>query len=237
MASKQRSLAKAMIFRQLIDPVSSTYTYLLGCEKTRQACLIDSVKTQLPTYCQLLEELDLTLTLCLDTHVHADHITGLAELKRHTGCAIFMSQESGVSCPDTTFADGDVISCGELQIIAIHTPGHTDDSYCFKVNDCLFTGDTLLIRGTGRTDFQNGDAGQQYDSIFQKLFTLPDNTKVFPGHDYKGWTQSSVGEEKAFNPRLTVGTKDAYVKLMSNLNLAKPKMIDVAVPANLHCGK
>ncbi len=226
-----------MIFRHLIDPASATYTYLLGCKKTNEACLIDPVKTEIPAYLQLLKELGLNLTLSLDTHVHADHISGLAELRSKTGCKIAMSQESGVTCADYYFKDAETIKLGEIKIKTIHTPGHTHDSYCFKVGNYLFTGDTLLIRGTGRTDFQNGDAGTQYDSIFQKLFTLPDDTRVFPAHDYKGWTESSIGEEKAFNPRLNVGSKAAYIALMNELNLEKPRLIDEAVPANMHCGQ
>ena len=230
-----------MIFRQLFHADTGTYTYLLGCEKKQEAVLIDPVIDNIAHYLQLLKELDLTLVAALDTHVHADHITALGALREQTGCISMMGEPSRAACVSKTFSDGDSIVFGELHITAIHTPGHTDDSYCFLLEAAhekwLFSGDTLLIRGTGRTDFQNGDAADQYHSIFGKLLTLPDNTRVYPAHDYKGWTVSSIAEEKAYNPRLQVSNEKEYVLLMSELKLASPKWMDVAVPANLACGK
>lgn len=230
-----------MIFRQLFHADTGTYTYLLGCEKTREAALIDPVIDHITHYLQLLKELHLTLTLALDTHVHADHITALGALREHTGCRSLMGEPSRAACVSGTFRDNDAIHFGEVSLTALHTPGHTDDSYCFVLPSAhekwLFTGDTLLIRGTGRTDFQNGNASDQYRSLFNKVLTLPDNTRVYPGHDYKGWTMSTIGEEKANNPRLQVTTEQDYITLMANLKLAHPKWMDVAVPANLACGK
>ncbi len=230
-----------MLFRQLFHAETGTYTYLLGCEKTRQAALIDPVIDNIAHYLQLLRELDLTLTVALDTHVHADHITALGSLREQTGCISMMGEPSRAGCVSKTFVDGDVIAFGEQQLTALHTPGHTDDSYCFLLQSAheqwLFTGDTLLIRGTGRTDFQNGNAADQYRSLFGKVLTLPGNTRVYPGHDYKGWTLSTIGEEKAHNPRLQVNNEQEYITLMANLKLASPKWMDVAVPANLACGK
>jgi glyoxylase-like metal-dependent hydrolase (beta-lactamase superfamily II) len=230
-----------MLFRQLFHADTGTYTYLLGCEKTRQAVLIDPVIDNIAHYLQLLEELDLALSVAMDTHVHADHITALGALREKTGCISMMGEPSRAGCVSQTFVDGDVITFGEQQLTALHTPGHTDDSYCFLLQSAheqwLFSGDTLLIRGTGRTDFQNGNAADQYHSLFGKLLTLPGNTRVYPGHDYKGWTTSTIDEEKAHNPRLQVNSEQAYITLMGNLKLASPKWMDVAVPANLACGK
>ncbi len=227
-----------MIFRQLFDRESSTYTYLLGSQG--EALLIDPVLSGLNSYQQLLRELDLKLVYALDTHVHADHVTALGGLRDATGCVTMMGRQSGAACVSDTFTDGDVLAIGELELNVIYTPGHTDDSYCFYLQhpdgDRVFTGDTLLIRGTGRTDFQNGDAAQQFQSLWQKLLVLPDETLVYPGHDYKGWTVSSVAEEKRCNPRLQVGGEAEYVELMGNLNLPNPAMMDVAVPANRQCG-
>jgi len=234
-----------MIFRQLFHADTGTYTYLLGCDSTREAVLIDPVIDNLDAYLQLLRELNLGLVAALDTHVHADHITALGALREKTGCISMMGEPARASCVNKTFHDGDVITFGKLSLKAIYTPGHTDDSYSFLLQvgadhliteDYIFTGDTLLIRGTGRTDFQNGNARDQYQSLFNKLLTLPDNTHVFPGHDYKGWTMSTIGEEKSFNPRLQVKDEDAYVAVMANLKLANPKWMDIAVPANLACG-
>jgi sulfur dioxygenase len=173
--------------------------------------------------------------------VHADHITALGTLREQTGCRSLMGEPSRAACVSNTFSDGDVIPFGEHQLTAMHTPGHTDDSYCFLLQSAhekwIFTGDTLLIRGTGRTDFQNGNAADQYHSLFGKLLTLPGNTRVYPGHDYKGWTMSTIAEERAHNPRLQTKTEQDYITLMDNLKLASPKWMDVAVPANLACGK
>lgn len=230
-----------MIFRQLFERESCTYTYLIGCATTRKAALIDSVKEDTPKYLQLLEELDLTLVYALDTHTHADHITGAGALRDATGCTTLLGEEAHSFCVSRALHDGDLIPIGELQLKAIHTPGHTDDSYSYQLEHegelYVFTGDTLLIRGTGRTDFQNGDASDQYQSLFNKLLLLPDNTWVYPGHDYKGWMRSTIGEEKNHNPRLQVKDINAYVALMNNLQLPNPTLMDIAVPANRACGK
>lgn len=229
-----------MIFRQLFHAETGTYTYLLGCEETHQAALIDPVIDQLPVYLQLLKELKLTLVVALDTHVHADHITALGVLREATGCISMMGEPVRASCVSQSFHDGDTVAIGQLELKVLHTPGHTDDSYSFLLQTqqgyYLFSGDTLLIRGTGRTDFQNGNAVDQYHSLFNILLKLPDDTRVYPGHDYKGWTMSTIAEEKAYNPRLQVKSEAAYVVLMKNLKLPNPKWMDVAVPANLACG-
>lgn len=229
-----------MLMRQLFDQASGTYTYLLADQHRHAAVLIDPVKEQLPAYLQLLRELDLKLVAALDTHVHADHITALGSLREATGCPSWMGRESAAACVSARFADGDRIAFGDHVLQVLHTPGHTDDSYSFYLEAdgrrYVFTGDTLLIRGSGRTDFQNGDAAAQYRSIFHKLLTLPDDTLVCPGHDYKGWTASTIAEERAFNPRLQVNGEAEYVELMNNLKLPNPKLMDVAVPANRACG-
>lgn len=230
-----------MIFRQLFEHVSSTYTYLIGCQQTRAAALIDPVKEEVPKYLQLLKELDLTLAYALDTHTHADHITGAGDLRDATGCITLVGEKTASRCASGALKDGDEINIGSLTLKALFTPGHTDDSYSFLLShqgqSYVFTGDTLLIRGTGRTDFQNGNAVDQYHSLFDKLLTLPGDTLVYPGHDYKGWTLSTIDEEKLHNPRLQVKDVHAYVDLMNNLNLPNPKMMDVAVPANQACGQ
>lgn len=227
-----------MIFRQLFDAKSSTYTYLLADETTREALMIDPVLDQLERYVQLLQELELGLRYALDTHVHADHITALGALREATGCTTMMGQQSVAHCVSDKFCDGDILQVGKLSVRVMYTPGHTDDSYSFYVPDfnAVFTGDTLLIRGTGRTDFQNGDSMQQYDSLFNKLLKLPSSTRVFPGHDYKGWTESTIAEERLHNPRLQVSTQQQYVELMAALNLPNPAQMDIAVPANQRCG-
>jgi len=235
-----------MIFRQLFHAETGTYTYLLGCEQTREAILIDPVVDSVDIYLQLLRELDLDLVTAVDTHVHADHVTALGALREQTGCISMMGEPARASCISQSFSDGDMIKFGKLSLKAIYTPGHTDDSYSFLLSvaadksigeDYIFTGDTLLIRGTGRTDFQNGSASDQYYSLFNSLLTLPDKTRVYPAHDYKGWTTSTIGEERKYNSRLQVADEKAYVDLMSNLKLPNPKWMDVAVPANLACGK
>lgn len=235
-----------MIFRQLFHAETGTYTYLLGCEQTRESILIDPVMDNMETYLQLIRQLDLVLFAALDTHVHADHITALGALREQTGCITMMGEPARASCVSQTFRDGDQINFGKLSIKALYTPGHTDDSYSFLLiagsdntidEEWLFTGDTLLIRGSGRTDFQNGSARDQYHSIFNKLLTFPGNTRIYPAHDYKGWTMSTIAEEKAYNPRLQVADEKSYVELMGKLKLANPKLMDVAVPANLACGK
>ena len=185
-----------MILRQLFDYETYTYTYLIASNTSREAVLIDPVKTNVELYCQLLRELDLKLIYAMDTHVHADHITALSKLQELTGCQTVMGKQSKAQHVSVYAEEGKPISVGDLVINPIYTPGHTDDSYCFFIDNCLFTGDTLFIRGTGRTDFQNGSSEQQYDSLFNKLLTLAEDTKVFPGHDYKGCTMSTIGEEK-----------------------------------------
>jgi glyoxylase-like metal-dependent hydrolase (beta-lactamase superfamily II)/rhodanese-related sulfurtransferase len=225
-----------MLFRQLFDRESCTYTYLLSSGRGREAILIDPVLRNVDRYLKLLEELDLRLVKAVDTHVHADHVTGLGALRDHTRCVTVMGRESAVDVVSLRVSDGDEVSCDGIRIESIYTPGHTDDSYSFRMSDRVFTGDTLLIRGTGRTDFQNGDPRAQYHSLFERLLKLPDETLVYPAHDYKGDTVSTVAEERAFNPRLQVSSIDEYVELMNNLNLPNPKMMDVAVPANVRIG-
>lgn len=225
-----------MIFRQLYDNVSGTYTYLLASRHGGEALIVDPVLERVDRYIQLLTELDLRLVKAVDTHLHADHVTGLAALRDRTQCITVMGEHTRADVVSMRIGDGDKIGIEGLSLGVIHTPGHTDDSYSFTMADRVFTGDTLLIRGTGRTDFQNGDARAQYDSIFNRLLKLPDATLVFPAHDYKGEMVSTIGEEKAFNPRLRVKSVDEYVDLMNGLNLPNPKMMDVAVPANMRIG-
>jgi glyoxylase-like metal-dependent hydrolase (beta-lactamase superfamily II)/rhodanese-related sulfurtransferase len=225
-----------MIFRQLFDNGSSTYTYLLASRRGGEALIIDPVLEKVDRYLQLIAELDLKLVKAVDTHLHADHITGLGALRDRTHCITVMGEQSGVDVVSMRVTEGDRLDIEGLSLDVLYTPGHTDDSYSFMLSDRVFTGDTLLIRGTGRTDFQNGSPRAQYESIFGKLLKLPDETMIFPAHDYKGDTVSTVGEEKAFNPRLKVRSVDEYVDLMNNLNLPNPKMMDVAVPANMHVG-
>src|SRR5580700_3617363 len=225
-----------MIFRQLFDQVSGTYSYLLASRAGGEALIIDPVLEKVDRYIQLVRELDLKLVKAVDTHLHADHVTGLGALRDRTQCITVMGERSKVDVVSMRLAEGDKLTIEGVALDVLYTPGHTDDSYCFTLADRVFTGDTLLIRGTGRTDFQNGDARAQYDSIFNKLLRLPDETMIFPAHDYKGETVSTIGEERAFNPRLQVKSVDEYVELMNNLNLPNPKMMDVAVPANQHVG-
>ena len=225
-----------MIFRQLFDSVSGTYSYLLASRAGGEALILDPVLEKVDRYCQLLRELDLRLVKAVDTHLHADHVTGLGELRDRTHCVTIMGEQSKADVVAMRVGDGDKVTIEGLGLDVMYTPGHTDDSYSYLMGDRVFTGDTLLIRGTGRTDFQNGSARAQYDSIFNRLLKLPDETMVFPAHDYKGDTVSTIGEEKRFNPRLQVRSVDEYVELMGNLKLPNPKMMDVAVPANMHVG-
>jgi sulfur dioxygenase len=225
-----------MIFRQLFDSASSTYTYLLASRRGGEALIIDPVLEKVDRYLQLIAELDLNLVKAVDTHLHADHITGLGALRDRTHCITVMGEQSGVDVVSMRVCEGDRLEIEGLSLDVLYTPGHTDDSYSFLLPDRVFTGDTLLIRGTGRTDFQNGDPRAQFHSIFGKLLKLPDETRIFPAHDYKGDTVSTIGEEKAFNPRLQVKSVDEYVDLMNSLNLPNPKMMDVAVPANIRIG-
>lgn len=225
-----------MLFRQLFERESSTYSYLIASRRGGEALLVDPVKEELPKYLQLIRELDVRLVFAIDTHVHADHVTALGDLRSETSCTTIMGAQTKAECVSRKVSDGELIRIDELTLRALYTPGHTDDSYSFVMNDRVFTGDTLLIRGTGRTDFQNGDARQQYDSLFGKLLRLPDETLVYPAHDYRGWTASTIGEEKAYNPRLQVRSEQEYVDLMNGLKLPNPKLMDIAVPANLACG-
>ena len=225
-----------MIFRQLFDSVSCTYTYIVASRRGGEALIIDPVLDKVDRYIRLLAELDLKLVKAIDTHVHADHITGLGALRNRTKCITVMGRESEVDVVSVRVADGDRIEIEGVGLDVIYTPGHTDDSYSFYMGDRVYTGDTLFIRGTGRTDFQHGDPYAAYDSLFNKLLKLPDETLVYPGHDYKGDTVSTIREEKAYNPRLQVSSAEEYAEIMNNLDLPSPKMMDVAVPANLQIG-
>ena len=225
-----------MIFRQLFDSTSGTYTYLLASRHGGEALIIDPVIERIDRYLQLVRELDLKLVKAVDTHLHADHVTGLGALRDRTHCVTVMGEHTKADVVSMRVTEGDRVQIEGLSLDVLYTPGHTDDSYSFLLDDRVFTGDTLLIRGTGRTDFQNGNPRAQYDSIFNKLLKLPDETLVFPAHDYKGETVSTIGEEKFFNPRLRVKSVDEYADLMNNLKLPNPKMMDVAVPANMRVG-
>ena len=222
-----------MIFNQLFDTKSSTYTYIIASDKGREAIVIDPVIENTNEYLKVLKELDLKLVKVIDTHIHADHITGLNELSKRTSCTKIMGDKSKSEVIDTKVKEDDIIKIDSIELKVIYTPGHTDCSYSFLMDDKVFTGDTLLINGTGRTDFQSGDSKDQYNSIFNKLLKLPDKTIVYPAHDYNGKKFSTIENERNNNPRLQVNSIDQYVEIMNNLNLANPKMINVAVPANL----
>jgi sulfur dioxygenase len=225
-----------MIFRQLFDGVSGTYSYLIASRGGGEALIIDPVLEKVDRYLHLVNELDLKLVKAVDTHIHADHITGLGALRDRTHCITVMGENAKVDVVSMRVTEGDKLTIEGVSMDVLYTPGHTDDSYSFLMRDRVFTGDTLLIRGTGRTDFQNGSAQAQYESLFGKLLRLPEDTLVYPAHDYKGDTVSTIGEEKRYNPRLQVKSVDEYVDLMSKLNLPNPKMMDVAVPANMRVG-
>jgi sulfur dioxygenase len=225
-----------VIFRQLFDQASGTYTYLLASRPGGEALIIDPVLEKVGHYLELVQHLDLKLVKAADTHLHADHITGLGALRDRTRCVTVMGEQTRADVVSMRIEDGDRLTMEGLTLDAVYTPGHTDDSYSFVMADRVFTGDTLLIGGTGRTDFQNGDPRAAYESIFGRLLKLPDATLVYPAHDYKGDTVSTIGEEKAFNPRLQVGSADEYADLMNSLKLSDPKMMDVAVPANMKIG-
>ena len=225
-----------MIFRQLFDKDTCTYSYLVASGINREAIIIDPVKTRLQQYLNILKELNIQLVAAIDTHVHADHVSAIGTLEQELKCDSVMGEHSKAQCVSFKIKEDEAINFDGLTIKAIYTPGHTDDSYSFLLNNIAFTGDTLLIRGTGRTDFQNGNPYLQYDSIVNKLFKLDDNTIVYPGHDYNGCTSSTIWEEKKFNPRLQVSTVEQYVEIMNNLNLTRPKYMDIAVPLNLNCG-
>jgi len=222
-----------MLFRQLFDSKSFTYTYLVASSYGREALLIDPVRDQMPLYQKILSELQLKLVLVIDTHTHADHVTASGSLQKEFNCGIAMGDQTHVECITLRLKENEKINIDSIKLTTLYTPGHTNDSYSFLMNDRVFTGDTLLIRATGRTDFQEGDPYKQYDSLFNKLLKLPDETIVYPAHDYKGMMNSTIGEEKKCNPRLQVSCAQEYATIMNNLNLAKPKMMDVAVPANL----
>ena len=223
-----------MIFKQLFDEKSSTYTYIVASGKGREALIIDPVIEHTHLYINLLNNLNLRLVKVIDTHIHADHISAMAELKERTHCQAIMGEHSKSEVVNLKVKDNEKISLDGINLEALYTPGHTDDSYCFVMRDRIFTGDTLLINGTGRTDFQNGNSEDAYNSIFERLLTLPEETLVYPAHDYKGNKYSSIGNEKKNNPRLQVNSPEEYAEIMDNLNLANPKMMDVAVPANLN---
>lgn len=225
-----------MLFRQLFDADSCTYTYLIASNYGREALLIDPVREQMPLYENLLRELKLRLVLSIETHLHADHITAAGLLQKKFNHTIAMGEQAVAEFINLKIKEGEKISIDGITLEAIYTPGHTNDSYSYRMNDRVFTGDTLLIRGTGRTDFQEGDPYKQYDSLFNKLLKLPEETLVFPAHNYKGILVSTIGEEKNCNPHLQVRSAEDYATIMNNLNLAKPRMMDVAMPANLTCG-
>ncbi|MES9945224.1 MAG: MBL fold metallo-hydrolase [Candidatus Thiodiazotropha sp.] len=223
--------------RQLFDPQSSTYTYLVWDGDSREAAIIDPVREQVERDVKLIGELDLTLKLALETHIHADHITGSGQLRERLGCQVGVHEKAATECADLRLNDGDLISLGEARLKVIYTPGHTDNDISFLAEGMVFTGDILLIRGSGRTDFQSGDAGLSYDSITQRLFSLPDDTLIYPAHDYNGFTCSTVGEEKRYNPRLGNATRrDDYIQIMHAMQLEKPEHMDIALPGNLACG-
>ena len=222
-----------MIFKQLFDTESSTYSYIISTGKGREALIIDPVIDHASEYLKILEDLELNLVKVIDTHIHADHVSAMAELKNRTNCQTLMGENSKSEVVSIKVKDNEAIKIEGIELKAIYTPGHTDDSYCFMMRDRVFTGDTLLINGTGRTDFQNGSSYDAYNSLFDRLLKLPEETLVYPAHDYKGNKFSSIGKEKNNNPRLQVNSAEEYAEIMDNLNLANPKMMDIAVPANL----
>jgi glyoxylase-like metal-dependent hydrolase (beta-lactamase superfamily II) len=228
----------ASIFYQLFDSETFTYTYLIADPKTKEAAIIDPVIDHVERDLKLVSELNLKLKYIFDTHVHADHITGAGEIRSRTGAKSALSQGAHVECVDIPLTDGQELWLGDKKITAIATPGHTDSCMSFYFENKVFTGDALMIRGTGRTDFQQGSSDRLYDNIHRKLFTLPDETQLYPAHDYKGQTASTIGLEKKYNPRLGEGrSKDDFIKIMSQLKLADPKKIHEALPANMACGK
>ena len=225
-----------MIFKQIFDQKSSTYTYLIASSTGREALIIDPVLENVEDYIKLLSELDLRLVKVIDTHIHADHVTGAGKLRDKTKCVTIMGDHTPADAVEIKVKDEEVIKLDELNIRALYTPGHTSDSFSFLMDNYLFSGDTLLINGTGRTDFQNGNAKDSYDSIFHKLLRLPSETLLYPGHDYNGKMVSSIGKEKKFNPRLQINDVDEYIEIMNNLNLKKPDQIDFNIASNLKLG-
>ena len=225
-----------MLFHQLFDKNSSTYTYLIASAKGREALIIDPVLDNIEQYIKLLNELDLKLVKVIDTHIHADHITAASKLKNATNCTTIMGEHTPSDTVEIKVKDDDIICVDKLKIKVIYTPGHTKDSYSFLMDDCLFSGDTLLINGTGRTDFQGGNSKDSYNSIFNRLLKLPEETLLYPAHDYNGQTVSTIGKEKKFNPRLQVNSVNEYIDIMNNLNLSKPKLMDINVASNIKLG-
>jgi len=225
-----------MIFKQVFDIKTSTYTYLIASAKGREAIIIDPVIENVNEYIQLLKTLDLKLVKVIDTHIHADHVTGASKLKQATNCATLMGEHTPADTVEIRVKDNEMINLDDLNIKSIYTPGHTSESYSFLLDNYLFSGDALLINGTGRTDFQNGNSKDSYHSIFDKLLTLPEDTLLYPGHDYNGKKVSTIGNEKRFNPRLQVKNVDEYIEIMSNLNLSKPDMMDSNVAKNIQLG-
>ena len=225
-----------MIFKQEFDTKTSTYTYIIASAKGREAVIIDPVLENVEDYIGILKELDLKLVKVIDTHIHADHITGASKLKQVTNCTTIMGEHTPADTVEIKVKDDEIINIDNLKIKSMYTPGHTSDSYSFLLDNYLFTGDTLLINGTGRTDFQNGSSKDAYNSLFNNLLKLPEETLVYPGHDYNGKFSSTIGNEKKFNPRLQVKSVDEYVDIMSKLNLAKPKMIETNVSRNIKLG-
>ena len=225
-----------MIFKQVFDTKTSTYTYLIASAKGREALIIDPVLENVDEYIQLLKELDLKLVKVIDTHIHADHVTGATKLKQATNCTTLMGEHTPADAVEIKVKDNELINIDSLKIKSLYTPGHTSDSYSFLLDNYLFSGDTLLINGTGRTDFQNGSSKDAYNSLFNNLLKLPEETLVYPGHDYNGKFSSTIGNEKKFNPRLQVKSVDEYVEIMSNLNLSKPEMMDNNISKNIQLG-
>ena len=225
-----------MIFKQVFDRKSSTYTYLIASSKGREALIIDPVLDNVEDYLKLLTELDLKLVKVIDTHIHADHVTGASKLKDKTKCTTIMGENTPANSVEIKVKDEEIIELDHLKIKALYTPGHTSDSYSFLMGNYLFSGDTLLINGTGRTDFQNGSSKEAYNSIFNKLLKLPEETHLYPAHDYKGEKVSTIGKEKKQNPRLQVSSIDEYIDIMNNLNLKKPAEIETNVSRNIKLG-
>ncbi len=225
-----------MIFKQVFDEKSSTYTYIIASAKGREAVIIDPVIENVESYISILNELELKLVKVIDTHIHADHVTGASKLKQVTNCSTLMGEHTPADAVEIKVKDDEIIKIDQIEIKAMYTPGHTSDSYSFLMENYLFSGDTLLINGTGRTDFQNGSSKDAYNSIFNRLLKLPEDTILYPGHDYNGKESSTIGNEKKCNPRLQVKNVDEYVELMSNLNLAKPQLIDINVSRNIKLG-
>ena len=225
-----------MIFKQVFDQKSSTYTYLIASAEGREALIIDPVLENVDDYIKLLNELNLRLVKVIDTHIHADHVTGASKLKDLTKCSTIMGEHTPAEAVEIKVKDDEYIHLDNLKIRAMHTPGHTSDSFSFLMNNYLFSGDTLLINGTGRTDFQNGNSKDAYNSLFNRILKLPDETLLYPAHDYKGETVSTIGKEKKLNPRLQVSNVNEYIEIMNNLNLKKPAEIDFNIAGNIRLG-